>query len=63
MSDQTETSDVPKAPSYPFYVQTDDEMRRFDLAVAIAAEVMDAPPESAAAWGAARVLYASDLPT
>ncbi len=44
---------------YPFWIGTDEERLRFDLAVFIACRVMDAPPDSAAVWGAARVIYSS----
>jgi len=63
MPDHADPIEVPKAPSYPFYIRSDDERRRFDLAMAIATEVMDAPPGSAAAWSAARVIYQSKIPT
>jgi hypothetical protein len=55
--------EVPQAPSYPFYVPSAEDRHRFDLAFAIAVDMMVAPPESAAVWGVARVLYSSDIET
>lgn len=51
------------ATSYPPYVKTDEERRRFDLARERAAELFDAPPDSEQVWMAARALYRSDIPT
>jgi len=47
---------------YPFWVRTAQDRLRFDLCIAIASDVMNAPAESAEVWGAARVLFCSDLP-
>jgi hypothetical protein len=55
--------DVPKAPSYPFYIESAEDRHRYDMCFAIAMEMMDAPPYSAAVLGAARVMFLSDLPT
>lgn len=63
MQQDTTMAEVPKAPSYPTWVQSAEERHRFDLSVAVAAQALDAEPTSAAVWSAARVLYQSDIPT
>lgn len=57
MADET----PPRQEHYPPFVQSDEEKRRWDAAVA-AAEAMW-PGEAEQAWSAARVLYRSDFPT
>lgn len=56
-------AEPPRAPNYPFYVTSDEDRRRFDLAFWIAVEVMGTPPESAAVWSASLAIYESDVAT
>lgn len=48
---------------YPPWARSEEERLRFDLAVAIACAVMDAPAESSEVWAAARAIYSGPWPT
>ena len=47
---------------YPYWVDTDDDRLRFDLAVAIACALLDAPAGSAEVWAASRAIFRSSWP-
>ncbi len=42
---------------------SEQDRLRWDMAVAVAMQTLDAPPDSAEVWSAARVIYRSDIPT
>lgn len=53
----------PEQEHRPPFVQTDEDRLRWDLCVAVAADQLQEPPESAAVWLASRALYYSSIPT
>lgn len=48
---------------YPPYVISDEDKRRWELSVGVAAQALGEPKDSEAVWSAARVMYHSDIPT
>ena len=55
---------VPPAPSYPEWVGYDAEARqRYDLSLALAVQLMEEPPHTAAARMAAEVIFRMPNPT
>lgn len=55
--------DVEQLVPYPFWVTTDEDRLHFDLSVAIACEITEAPAGSAEVWAASRAIFNSNLPT
>lgn len=55
--------DLRIAHSYPIYVNSDEERRRWDLAVGIAQELFGDIGDPSQVWMAARSIYQGPIPT
>lgn len=52
----------PRAEHYPFYVRTDEQRSRWDLALAVAREMFGGDGEEAVMYST-RAIYNGDIPT
>jgi hypothetical protein len=63
MEDQTDAPPMPDESSYPPFVTTEDDRKRWRLAEQVAREVFGTETPAEVIWLATRALYRSTIPT